>query len=182
MTTPTRAAELEALLFVHGEPLSLKKIFVMLHADEAAVRQAIQELQNRCEEAGSGLALIEHDGALQLVTKPAFAHIGEAIIKEELQEALSPAALETLAIIIYGGSVPRSTIDYIRGVNSSFILRMLLLRGLIERSADESRTNVYRYAASFELLRHIGVSRTNELPDFERLHTLITKFGAPSIT
>ncbi len=179
MKVSTRIAELEALLFIHGEPLAIKRISALFKTDEESVREAIRALQARGEEERSGLTLIEHDGALQLVTKPVFGKIAEAIVKEELQEALTPAATETLAIVIYGVSLPRSTIDYIRGVNSSFILRMLLLRGLVERSVDAARANVYRYAPSFELLRHLGISRVEELSEFGRLHDLVVKIGTP---
>jgi segregation and condensation protein B len=168
-------AKLEAILFIYGEPLSLQTAAKILQVSLEEIRAARAVLEKRLLGSGSGLTLLTHGENMQLVTKPAFAQFTEAILKSELQEELTPAALETLSIIAYAGLVSRSIIDYIRGVNSSFILRSLLIRGLIERSLDPGHGNAYRYAPSFELLRHFGLSRFEELPDFSRLNGLLQK-------
>ena len=90
--------------------------------------------------------------------------------KEELSRELSKASLETLTIILYTDGVTRSEIDFIRGVNSSFILRNLSVRGLIEKSdAKEGRRNAYY--PTLDTLAYMGVTRREELPDFDNLHT-----------
>ena len=60
----------------------------------------------------------------------------KSFVKEELTEDLTPASLETLSIVAYLGPISRVRIEYLRGVNSSVILRSLMIRGLIERFAD----------------------------------------------
>jgi segregation and condensation protein B len=167
------AQKIEALLFVHGEPMEIKKISAVIKADPDAVRAGIAELETNLRDRG--LSVISHGDRVELVTKPEFATLIEEVIKKEFNEALTPAALETLSIIAYAGSIARNTIDYIRGVNSSFIIRALLIRGLIERAPDPERAHTYLYGPSFECLRHLGVANATSLPDFEKYHSLIEK-------
>jgi len=99
----------------------------------------------------------------------------EEFIKDEFREDLTPASLETLSLISYLGPVSRAQIDYYRGVNSSFILRSLLMRGLVERYNDPQRANVYLYQASFDLLKYLGISRVEDLPEYEKFRTMNNK-------
>ncbi len=123
--------------------------------------------------------LIRHGQQLQLATKPNFKGLLEKVVKAELHEALTPAGLETLSIITYGGPILRSEIDYIRGVNSSFILRALLLRGLINRNPDPRRGNAYLYGPSFDFLKHLGGASVTELPDYQVFAELAMKVKQP---
>ena len=69
-----------------------------------------------------------------LGTAPQMSATVETLTKEELMKDLGKAGLETISIILYKGPISRAEIDYIRGVQSNFILRNLLVRGLIEKS------------------------------------------------
>lgn len=93
----------------------------------------------------------------------------EQIKKEELNKDLSKASLETLSIILYKNGAPRSLIDYIRGVNSNFILRALSIRGLVEKVNDPKDNRRYIYKPTFELLSYMGVTSIEELPDYENV-------------
>jgi segregation and condensation protein B len=173
-----KIAELEALLFVHGEPLPFVKITKLLGMDDASIRALLGEYEKRLAASDRGLGLVMSEDRVQLTTKPVFARIVESFIKAELAEELSPASLEALAIVGYFGPISRARIDYQRGVNSQFILRSLLLRGLVERSPDPHRPNAYLYAPSFELLKHLGVSRQSDLPEYAKFHSLLERFEA----
>ncbi len=164
---------LEAALFIYGEPMSFKKIGNILGIETAEVPELVLNLQKELESRG--LAIIINDEAAQLVTKPDFSGMVETIVKEELSSAITPAALETLAIVSYLGPLSRSRIDYIRGVNSSYILRNLLLRGLVERTPDPERGNAFLYKASFDLLKFFGISSIKELPGYEHYKNLLAK-------
>ena len=85
---------------------------------------------------------------------------------------LTPASLETLAIIAYLGPCNRALIEYVRGVNSTFILRSLMIRGLVERKPDPKRMNTFLYQVSFDFLRHMGLTRQGDLPDYEKYRKL----------
>jgi segregation and condensation protein B len=174
------AASLEALLFIYGEPIALKKIATLLGGTLDDVRAAAEALRTALAADERGLTLLTHDDELQLTTKAAFGSLLQQVLKAEMNESLTPAALETLSVITYAGPIGRAEIDYIRGVNSSFTLRALLLRGLITREGDPARPNAYLYSPSAELLRHLGITSVNELPEYERFRTLVAAIRTPA--
>lgn len=168
----TLISSLEALLFIYGEPMEVKKAANTLEVKPAEIEEAAKTLAQQMIDNKSGLAVVFYDGKIQLTTKPEFSSLLEKVVKSELNEALTPAGLETLSIVAYSAPVSRAEIDYIRGVNSTFILRNLLLRGLIDRENDPKRANAYIYKPSFDFLKHIGVSRVEDLPEFEKFSKL----------
>ena len=90
---------------------------------------------------------------------------------------LGRAGLETISIILYKNPVTKNEIDFIRGVNSQFIIRNLLIRGLIERIPNPNgRGNLYQ--PTFELLRYMGVEKIENLPDYEKVRVSLTSFRA----
>ena len=170
-------AALEALFFYYGEPMDTKKISKLLGIKESECGALIEEMSSKLNsDEKSGLALVKHDDHFQLTTKPALDWLGQKLIQEEFKEELTPAALETLSIIAYLGPVPRSTVDYVRGVNSSFILRSLLVRGLVTREVQATRKNVFEYKASFDFLKHLGLQKIEELPEYEKYKNILTNF------
>ncbi|MBI4084898.1 MAG: SMC-Scp complex subunit ScpB [Candidatus Liptonbacteria bacterium] len=164
-----KLAELEALLFIHGEALSKKKAAKLLELDKENFDSLLSEMEKRLDSESRGLVIIKDEEKIQLGTKPAFAKLLENFVKEELSEDLTPATLEVLSIIAYLGPVSRAEIDYRRGVNSSFTVRNLMLRGLIERFSDPERPVSFLYRPTFEFFKHIGVKNREELPDFRKL-------------
>lgn len=178
MTQENKLAELEALLFIHGEPLAVKKARTILDIKPEEFDSVVAELKKRLEDEGRGLALVEDGEKIQLVTKSKFGKILESFIKEELSEDLTPASLEALALIAYFSPISRARLDYLRGVNSTFILRSLLLRGLAERFPDPDRQNAFLYRSTFDLLRHLGLEKKENLPDFEKFQSLLKAFEA----
>lgn len=172
-------AAVEALLFVYGEPFELERLYKALGAEPEAVSAALDSLAADYKEAGRGLALVRNAKAVQLTTKPGEAKLIEEFVKEDFAEALTPASLETLAIVMYAGPVSRAEIEYVRGVNSTFMLRSLLLRGLITREPDPKRANVYLYETSFDLLRELGIGSAADLPDAKKYRELIEAFRKP---
>ncbi len=174
---PRKLAELEAFLFHYGEAAEIKKIAKILKLKEKEAADLVDFLEKNLRETENrGLTLLRQDNRVQLVTKPDFEDINKELIKEEFREELSPASLETLSIIAYLGPVSRATVDFVRGVNSSFILRSLLVRGLVEREPNSERRNVYDYRVSFDFLRHIGLGRQEDLPEYDKYKDIIQKF------
>lgn len=159
--------KIEAILFFKGEPVSLKKIAETLKISKEEVNEAILILKNNL--TGRGIVLIEKDNKITLGTAPEFSNLIEHLQKEELNKELSKASLETLSIILYKNGASRSLINYIRGVNSSFTLRALSVRGLIVKNIDKKDHRRYIYKPSFELLSFMGVKTIEELPDYEEI-------------
>ncbi len=168
-------AALEALLFVYAEPLSISSIEKALQLTTEQVTAAIADLEKELVGEHRGMYLLSDGKKLQLVTKPEFSHSLESFAKGQLTEELTPAALEVLAIISYCAPVGKAEIEHMRGVNSSITLRNLLLRGLIEKSADTHDPQLVSYVPSFELLRHLGVTNPQDLPEYDKYKSLYSE-------
>lgn len=164
--TFNKLAALEALLFAYGEPVAKQKLFKTLAVSADEGDSLLQQLSVALATQERGLVLMEKGGTVMLATKPELIHLFDDIIKDELKEDLTPAATETLSMIAYFGPIARAHIDFIRGVNSSFILRNLLMRGLIDRT--QGKGNAYVYTVSMEFLKNMGVARVNDLPEYEK--------------
>lgn len=160
------AGSIEALLYVSGESLSHRKIKELLDISEEELRESLKALSERYQSDISGLMLIDHAEMVEIVTKPSLSKLIENFTKSFLQENLSKAALEVLAIIAYRGPVTRATLESIRGVNCSFTLRNLLIRGLITREENPQDTREYMYIASVALFEKLGLASQEQLPDF----------------
>lgn len=161
----------EALLFVYGEPVNLKKLARLAGQSETNLGQALAALRERLD-GQSGLRLIEKDQKVQLVTAPEYAPLVRKLFRGEHREDLSRAGLEVLAIIAYEGPVSRAEIETIRGVNSAYTLRGLLLRGLIDKIGDERQG---RYDLSFEAARRFGLERKEDLPQWGEIRREIAE-------
>ena len=155
---------IEALLFVAGEPLSISLLAKHAACSSAEAREAICLLEKTLQTRG--IRVLQKDEIVSLVTAPHLASYAEQLIKEELLGDLSKAGLETLTIIAYRHPITRADVDYIRGVNSSFTLRSLAQRGLIERLSAEG-TKGYRYQPTIECMKFLGITSFSELPEFE---------------
>lgn len=170
MIKETLLSALESLLFMSGEPLSYTRLGKILAVSETAVQEAIGELAKRYQDTeASGLIIIRDEATAELATKPINALSVQALTKSALQENLSKAALEVLAIVAYRAPVSRAEIDAIRGVNCSFTLRNLLLRDLIAREGNPSDSRGYLYHPTLRFLEHLGIAETAALPDYQTL-------------
>jgi segregation and condensation protein B len=163
--------KIEATLFYKNEPMEVKKISQLLQAKEAEIREALKNLSNSLHDRG--ICLVETDNEVVLATAPGAKDFIEQIAKDEMSREIGKAGLETLAIILYNGPISRREVDYIRGVNSTFILRNLCIRGLVEREPDFKDQRVIKYKGSLSLLSHLGIKKAGELPDFDALKTKI---------
>lgn len=167
-------SQIEALLFWKAEALSIKKIANILNKDIEDIKKAIQILKESLK--GRGITLIEWEEDITLGTAKEVSELIETLNKEELSKDLGKAGLETLSIILYQGPISRVDIDYIRGVNSQFIIRNLLIRGLIEKVDNPLDQRSFLYKPSLELLAFLGISKVTDLPDFESVRKDIESF------
>ncbi|OGM91848.1 SMC-Scp complex subunit ScpB [Candidatus Wolfebacteria bacterium RIFCSPHIGHO2_01_FULL_48_22] len=170
MSDVEKVAAVEALLFLYGEALSAEKMGSFLKISTQAAMEACSALAQQCADEHRGLQVVEKNGLYQLVTKPQFGAFLEEFVKESLKEELTSAALETLSLVAYFGPVTRAHIDFVRGVNSSFTLRNLLMRGLIERKMEKG--NMYAYEVTFDFLKQLGIGKASELPKYEEYQKL----------
>lgn len=154
----------EALLFAEGGELPRRKLASLLECSESDLRNALEMLSSRL--TGSGLSLIQTDTAISLAVSPETTKAVQDALKRELERDIGDAGLEVLAIVLYSGPSTRARVDYIRGVNSSSTLRNLLARGLLERVGNPEDAREYLYRPTVELLAHLGVKDSKELPKY----------------
>jgi segregation and condensation protein B len=167
----TLAHKIEALLFVKAAPINKINLIKQLNCSEDEFQTAVEELRDQLSP--TALHLSETETELQLVTNPALSNFLQAQQKLEASADIGKAGAETLAIILYREPITRAEIDRIRGVNSSFILRNLLIRGLIERKPHKG-TQVYSITPS--LLQHLGVEQKYDLPRYAEFMNAIEAF------
>lgn len=160
---------IEGLLFVYGdEGLDIKTICEIVEIDENIATTTIKQLYNDYENNDRGIHLEFLGNKFKLTTKPEHDVFYKKIVSIEQNTSLSQSALETLAIIAYNGPITRNQIDNIRGVNSSYVIRKLLLKGLITesgRSEEPGRPKMYNITPKF--LDHFGLGSIKDLPKIE---------------
>lgn len=161
---------LEAVLFTAGDPARVQELARGLRVTEDEVSLALQALERSYEERGAGVRVLTSPEGVQLVTAPDAAAAVETFLKAGMREKLTPAAAETLAIVAYRGPISRAGIEAIRGVNSSFTLRLLALRGLVTREPHATDRRMFVYEVSAELLRFLGATSIEDLPAYVELH------------
>lgn len=166
--------KIESLIFYQSEPIKIKKIAEILDVDIETVENNLKELEESREE--SGIKLIRDSESVSFTTSPESSEIIEKIRKEEQDKDLSKAALETLTIVLYLGPLKKSKIDYIRGVNSQFSLRALLIKGLIEKEVDKNDERSYIYKPTLDLLSYLGISKKEDLPEYAKVNEDIMNF------
>lgn len=157
------AAQVEALLFVAAEAVTVGQLAAALGISLSEAEAAVQELDASLRTRG--LRLQRFGGRLQLTTAPQAAEAIERFLGLEATSHLSRAALETLAIIAYQQPVTRPQVDAVRGVNSDGVMKSLLSKGLIqENGRAEGPGRPILYSTTSEFLQYFGLSSLNELP------------------
>ncbi len=161
-------AQLEAILFVSGGSVTLRYLATTSECSSDDVEIALTQLETRLK-GGSGLRLVRHGQEVELVTHPDVAEVIRRVAKLEAQTELSKASLEALSILAYRGPLTRPELEQIRGVQSAIILRNLMLRGLVE-TREEVRLGQPVYQVTMDFMKHLGLARLEDLPDFSTLH------------
>ena len=159
------AAQLEALLFVAERPLSRREIASLAGVEREVVDALLGDLEVSLRDRG--LRLVAARDEVQLVTAP---EAGSLIARYTGAEGakLSPAALETLAIVAYRQPVTRGLIERIRGVDSDYVLRTLLHRRLvIEQGRADTPGRPILYGTGFDFLERFGLTSLDDLPPLD---------------
>lgn len=157
-------SKIEGLLFYKGDEVEIKELSNLFEVNEDEVKEALIKLEENL--TNRGIVLVRKNDSVVLGINSDLGLLIESIRKEELNKELSKASLDTLSIILYQNGVSRSEIDYIRGVNSSFILRNLLVRGLIEKMVDPKDTRKILYHPTFDTLSYLGITKIEQLPNY----------------
>lgn len=167
---------LESMMYVWGEPLSVKDAASVLDVDRKVIRGLFQELKEEYEQEGRGIRIRQVNDSFQFVTYEENESFIEKLCRPVKVKRLSQAALEVLAIIAYRQPVTRAEIDAIRGIKSDRVIDGLTNRGLVEvcgKSEGIGRPNLYGTTDAF--LKNFGFETLKDLPE-------IDGFSEPSFT
>jgi len=157
---------IEAILFASGKSLSERKLVELTGKKADEVTLALDKLQESLRDRG--IILQRYEKEVALVSHPEAAEFVKKVVKDEEQGELTRAALEALTILAYRGPMTRPELEQIRGVQSSMILRNLMIRGLVEQKED-MRLGQATYAVTFDFLNHLGLKSIKELPEYDEL-------------
>ncbi len=158
-------AQLEALLFVAERPLQRREIATLAGVDRDTLDALLGDLEVALR--GRGVRMVAVRDEVQLVTAPEAGSLIARYVGAEGSK-LSPAALETLAIVAYRQPVTRGVVEQIRGVDSDYVLRSLLHRRLVvEQGRADTPGRPILYATGFEFMERFGLTSLDDLPPLE---------------
>ncbi len=161
------ASAVECLLFVAGEPLTLGDIARALECDEAAARQAVEDVGRRLAVSGSGLQVVFIAGGYQLATRPEYAECVGRLLTRAAPK-LSRAALETLAIVAYRQPITQPEIEAVRGVSVDSVVKTLVDRRLVaEVGRRQAPGRPILYGTTPDFLHYFAIADLNELPPLD---------------
>ena len=153
---------IEALLFVASEALSIKELAKLTGAEQSEVTIALQKIDE--EFSHRGIVLREIAGGYRFASAPEAREAVEAYLLPP-KTNLSPAALETLAIVAYTQPTTKAEIEDIRGVSADSVIATLLdRRFLTESGRRETPGRPMLYKTTSEFLEAFGLSSLDDLP------------------
>jgi segregation and condensation protein B len=163
---------IEALLFVHGDPIQVSKLVDVTRTERAVVLEALAELAKRYEAAASGVQVVEVGERWQIRTKPECAEYIKAM-QAIKPKRLTAAALETLAVIAYRQPVVKSDIEKIRGVDVTPTLKTLIDRNLVAIIGQQATVGQPSlYGTTDEFLKIFGLRSLGDLPKLRELREI----------
>jgi len=166
----------EALLITADNPLGAAKLSSVLGRQVGAkeIRGYVDALNEVYINSGRSFRITEVAGGFQLMIHPEFAPWIRQLMKEKIPPRLSPASLETLAILAFKQPIIKAEVEHIRGVAVDGVLRQLMEKGLVRiagRSDAPGRPLLYGTTRDF--LKHFGLKTLSDLPKLRELEELL---------
>lgn len=165
---------LEGLLYVTGdEGLSLKDVMTILNLDEEQAKQLVYKLKLSYEQENRGLRLSYLGNTFKLTTKQEHKQYYEKLLENPNSHTLSQAALEVLAIIAYNEPITRAEVDEMRGVDSIYIIRKLIAKGLLKEAGKSDKPgHPILYKTTDDFLDYFGLATKDDLPKIENISNI----------
>lgn len=166
----------EALLITADNPLGASKISSVLGRQVGAkeVRLYVDELNEEYVSSGRSFRVTEIAGGFQLMVHPEFAPWIRQLMKEKVPPRLSPASLETLAILAFKQPITKAEVEHIRGVAVDGVLRQLMEKGVVRISGrSEAIGRPLLYGTTRDFLKHFGLKTLSDLPKLRELEELL---------
>lgn len=166
---------LESMLYVWGEPLSIKAAADVLGIEYEQVKELLNELKNEYENDGRGIMIRQINRSFQMVTAAENAIFINRLCTPVKSSKLSQAALEVLAIIAYKQPVTKAEIEAIRGVRADRVVEGLMKRNLVaEKGRSEGIGRPIIYGTTDVFLKQFGFASISELPPFQDLEGVLS--------
>ncbi len=168
-------AIIESILFAMGDSVPIARICEVLEKDKKEVEQIIEIMQSEyLNDASRGIKILKFEDSYQLCTKTEYYSYVRSIAEKKSKNSLSNAALEVLSIVAYNQPVTRSSIEFIRGVNSDGSLSKLIDVGLVEEKGRlDAPGRPILFGTTEEFLRCFGLSSIGDLPAVENPNDII---------
>lgn len=159
-------AVIEAVLFAAGEAVPLKSIAEALEQDKNTAKALIKNLIDKYKSEKRGIAIIEVGDSFQMCTNPDYFENIKKLYSAPKKKSLTPALLETLAIIAYKQPITRAAVEEIRGVSAEHAVNRLMEYNLVvERGRLDAPGKPILFGTSDEFLKYFGFSSLNAMPD-----------------
>ena len=162
---------IEGVLYVQGDlGLTINQIEDILEIPEEEAKRLVLNLKNYYEENNRGLRINYLGNTIKLTTKEEHQKYYQKLLESPSSNNLSESALEVLAIIAYNEPITRGDLEKLRGVDSTYVLRRLLAKGLIKecgKSDLPGRPILYKTTDDF--LDYFGLASIKDLPNIELL-------------
>jgi len=161
-------SRIETILFTTAKPVAIKKLSQILGASEDEISKRVEQMKEEYKSSGCGFRIVSDGKFVEFASAPENEKVATDFFKIETQGELSKAALETLAVVAYKSPVSKTDIEEIRGVNCSFSLRNLMIRGLIEKN---NKNGINYYKITLDLLKKFGIEKVEDLPEYKIWNT-----------
>ncbi|MCL2618316.1 MAG: SMC-Scp complex subunit ScpB [Defluviitaleaceae bacterium] len=164
----------EALLFAAGEPVDIGDIAGAIELDTHTTQALLDNLICKYEAEKRGITIARMDGSFQMCTNPRHFEYVRKVFGSTRKKPLTPAMLETLAIIAYKQPVSKSQVEHIRGVNADHCVNKLIEYSLVaECGRSDAPGKPLIFATTDEFLKHFGISSLSQLPALEDNYELL---------
>lgn len=165
---------IEAILFVSNEPISEKRLKDFFSLSEEEIEEIISFLNEEYEKTNRVFRIRKIAKGYQLFTLPEYSDYLNRFYVEKKKKKLSPAALEVLAIIAYHQPITKQEIEKIRGVDSTYVLNILLEKRLIKIEGRAKKPGApFLYGLTKEFLKYFGLNSFEDLPKKEEIESFL---------
>ena len=161
---------IEAVLFASDESLTAARLSNIVGTDTKQIREKIEQLNEKYKANNNAFRIEKLAGGYQMMTLSPYNHWLRKLLRSRSDNKLSPAALETLAIISYKQPIIRVDVESIRGVATGEMIRNLMYKGLVKivgRAEVLGRPMLYGTTKKF--LEVFGLNTLKDLPKIEEL-------------
>ncbi len=179
------ARHIESLIFVAKESISVKELKYNLEAHFNAdfsieeIENMISLLMDRYSSDFFSIEIVNISGGYKFLTKPAFHGTVGTYLKNNSKKKLSKAAMEVLSIIAYKQPIPKSEVEFIRGVNCDYTVHKLLEKGLLDIAGrDDGPGRPILYGTSEKFMDYFGLKDINDLPKPKEFKIADTEAGS----